>query len=306
MDSNHSHRVAALASQLRLIQEQFAEADPQVRQEELARRIDAERQSLPPDAREPFLRELAERFPAWEAPVEVTSPGEQTTTQSITDRAELQDWTFLLPRLISASARLSEADRKALIERLRESGLAPAAPASVGVSQEALAPIAKTLGVPPNKPIDPARALELTAVLIEVMVRLDEFAWKQWQQIAPQSHVRKPGNFKSDAARFVTAEQRAGDNSVAGDAKALQLLFAGMVQGVTLLGEELHHSVLSRFAPAEISRRAKDVKKFLETDEAASWRVYQEMSGQLERAALVALVREAIQKYVESTPGLRR
>lgn len=303
-----SMRVSAVANQLRLIQEQYADEQPQQRQERLLKAVERELKAIAPDHRQPFLKELGERFPAWETQVEVTAPGQATPVQSEADKADLDDWAFLLRRLLMVSERLSAEDRKALIQRLTESGLVPAAAAtgSAELPKQPLEQIAKELGLPADKAIDAARLAELAAVLVPVVVRLEIFAWEQWRILAPQSQVRKPGNFKTDAAKFVTGEQRATDNSVAGDAKALQLLVAGMVQGVGNLGEDLYQSLFTRFSPAEIARRAKENKKFMESDDAASWRLYVELSAQLERASVITHVRESIRKQVESTPGIRR
>jgi predicted component of type VI protein secretion system len=79
-----------------------------------------------------------------------------------------------------------------------------------------------------------------------------------------------------------------------------------MVQGVGNLGEDLYQSLFTKFTPAEVARRAKENKKFMESDDAAAWRLYVELSAQLERASVITHVRESIRKQVESTPGIRR
>ena len=119
-----SRLVAATVNRLRLIQVDFADQPQDVRENYLSDEVEHAIAKLLPDQRQPFLKELKERFPTWDGNVEVSAPsGQQTAVRSTSDSKDLQDYMFLISRLTQLAPTLTEEQRKTAIARLKDAGL---------------------------------------------------------------------------------------------------------------------------------------------------------------------------------------
>ena len=107
-----SRLVAATVNRLRLIQVDFADQPPDVRENYLSDEVEHALAKLLPEQRGAFIQELKERFPTWEGQVDVTGPSQQSPTQSASDVKDLQDYLFLIARLTKLAPTLTEEQRK--------------------------------------------------------------------------------------------------------------------------------------------------------------------------------------------------
>src|ERR1700743_3479432 len=102
-----SRLVAATVNRLRLIQVDFSDQPTDVRENYLSDEVEHALAKLLPDQRAPFVQELKERFPTWEGNVDVTGPSQQNAVQSTSDAKDLQDYTFLISRLVKLAPTLT-------------------------------------------------------------------------------------------------------------------------------------------------------------------------------------------------------
>src|SRR3954466_6758058 len=112
-----SRLVAATVNRLRLIQVDFADQPQDVRENYLSDEVEHALAKLLPDQRQIFIQELKERFPTWDGQVAITGPSQAPAGRSATDAKELQDYTFLLSRLVQLAPTLNEEQRKTAIAR---------------------------------------------------------------------------------------------------------------------------------------------------------------------------------------------
>jgi len=125
-NNQRSKLVAATANRLRLVQSDFADEPEQVRKDYLSDEIQRALGTLVPNERKAFLDELKQFFPTWDAKVEVRTE-KVAVVATPTDQKELKDPGFLVSRLAELAPQLNEQQKHAIIEKLRQVGLAPSA-----------------------------------------------------------------------------------------------------------------------------------------------------------------------------------
>src|SRR5258706_12837970 len=125
-NNQRSKLVSATANRLRLVQSGFADEPEQVRKDYLSGEIQRAVGTLIPNERKPFLEELKQFFPTWDAKVEVRTE-KPAVVATPTDQKELKDPGFLVSRLAELAPHLNEQQKHAIIEKLRQVGLGPSA-----------------------------------------------------------------------------------------------------------------------------------------------------------------------------------
>ena len=183
--------VAATVNRLRLIQVDFADQPTDTRENYLADEVEHALAKILPEQRAEFLAELKQRFPTWDRQVDVVAPSGSSNVQSATDARELQDYTFLISRLIQLAPSLTEEQRKTAVARLAEAGLAdkgggpewPAQPLKV---------LKTKLQLTDRDKLDATRLLELMAEMVSFATSLDQLVWATWKQVSPKSDMKRP------------------------------------------------------------------------------------------------------------------
>ena len=203
--SDLSKHVAATANRLRLIQIDFADESAETRRGYLSEEIERALDQVVPDQRQAFLTELLSRFPTWDRNVEVGRIAEQVVSRSEFDERELEDASFLVTRLSALAPSLSDAERQAVVERLREAGLAPRSEG--GWPEEGVQRIRETLQLDRETALDPDRVLELLAIVADFAASLDQLVWRAWQRLAPKSTFRSTTPLRSIFSQFATGDQ---------------------------------------------------------------------------------------------------
>src|ERR1043165_2302783 len=122
---DRSRLVDATVNRLRLVQGDLSEETPEARRELLSETIEHALSRLVPAERDAFLRDLEAAFPSWDQNVRVAEEP-AAPVASAADQKELKDPSFLVARLAELAPSLTDVQRRVLIDRLREAGLAPA------------------------------------------------------------------------------------------------------------------------------------------------------------------------------------
>jgi len=282
-----------------MVQADFADQGADVRREYLSEEIERALSSVVPEQRKEFLSELIEQFPSWDAKVEVQLRREETTDRTLTDERELQDPNFLVARLIDRSAGLGEGDRKVLVERLKEAGLARISQGAW--PEEAEAALRQNLRLSKDKGVEPTRTLELVGMLADFALRLDQLVWSSWQRIAPRSNIRRDKALQQTLKAFLVGDQDVPRGQVAGDLEKLRQLIASLVAAVGQAGRQFGSRHLARFSPVEIEALASmEGGGFLVSKEVKCWRKYTELADALNEASIDNEIMETIANYAEN------
>jgi hypothetical protein len=247
-------RVAAAASRLRAVQADLADADDAARRDLLLEEVDRAMAGVLPEQRRAFLEGLQEQFPSWDmVDVKPTGPARPTAAvESISDRKELQDWTFLVAKLTELAPRMSAADRQAAAERLDAAGLATARGPSAGWSPQHEAGLRAKLGLGPAERLDPNRVAEMVDLLHETTVGLDVLAWNTWRQIAPMSQTRRLTPLQSLLARFAAGDPECPRVVAGTEIGRLRRLVAALISTVGQVGAKFANDHCNQFDPPQI------------------------------------------------------
>jgi hypothetical protein len=291
---------AATANRLRLVQTDFADESEQVRRDYLADEIQRALSSIVPSERQEFLEELSSRFPTWDAQVDLGGSRQHASVvQTPTDQKELQDPSFLVSRLIELSPKLSQQQKDALVHKLREAGLAPAA---VVEWPEQPAQMARTkLQAGPRDPLDPGRVLELLSLEAEFTASLDQLVWTTWRTVAPRSQIRRPQGLLKNMARFASGDPDVARGQVTMDLDKLRQLVAAIISAISQAGRQFAHNHAVKFSPQEIEAlAAMERGGMLVSKEVKCWRKYVELAAGRDEASIESEIMQAIADYAES------
>lgn len=289
---------AGTANRLRLVQVDFADQSAEVRREYLAEEVERALASVAPEQKKAFLGELMEQFPSWDAKVEVQLRNEETTERTETDRRELADPNFLVARLIEVSAGLGEPERKVLIQRLKEAGLAFAS--SGAWSEEAETQLRQTLRLTETT-VDADRVLEQVGLLSDFALKLDQLCWGSWRRISPKSGIRQDKRLRETLGGHIVGDPDQPRGQVAADLEKLRQLIASLVSAVGQAGRQFASRHMARFSPHEIEAMASmESGGFLKGKDTKCWRKYVELADALTEAAIENEIMETIANYAEN------
>jgi len=303
MPKDKLKRVAATANRLRLVQIDFAEENAEMRRKFLSEEIERALSAIVPGERRAFLEELMTRFPTWDPGVELMSPEEETAVWSRTDEQELQDPSFLVTRLIDLVSTLSQEEKQAVIERLREAGLAPEV--RQDWPDEAAKALRAELKSSDEETIDVTRLLKLAALIAQFVRSLDQLAWETWKTMAPRSTIRRPAHLRSTMRRFVADDPDVTDDQLSQDLDRLRRLLASLISALGQAGRQIAAGYPKRLSPSEIELLVKTEAGGLwksliqKSPEAKCWEKYVELSGQITEASLEREIVEAIVNSAE-------
>ena len=290
--------VAATANRLRLVQSDFADEAEQVRKDYLSDEIQRALGTLIPGERKPFLEELKQFFPTWDAKVEVRTE-KAPVVQTTTDQKELKDPGFLVSRLCALAPALKDQQKQAIIEELRRHGLAPSA--VVGWPEKEATALRAKLQAGPKDALEPGHVLDLLTLMVELTASLDQVVWTTWRTIAPKSAMRRPAGLMKNMARFAGADPDVPRGQVSQDLERLRQLVAAIVAAIGNAGRQFAHNYATKFSPTEIEGlAAMERGGMLVSKEVKNWRKYVELSAGRDEAMIESEIMAAIAEYAES------
>lgn len=296
-------KAAALANRLRLVQADFADEPAQARTEQMEDEIQRVLATVAPTEREQLLAVLAEKFPSWDTNVAAApAPAAESKApvQSIMDRRELQDPSFLVARLVELGGKMSGEDKKAAAAALKGVGIVEQT--SSGALPEAQAKaLMLALGMNPSDTLDAARLLDLATLLVELAGSLDQVVWNTWKAVAPTSPIKRAGSVKVTMSKFAAGDQDTPRGQVKQDLERLRQLTAALTASVNQAGRSFAQKHIEKFAPAEIENLAKmSSGGLLVSQEVKCWRKYVELAGPVDAQAIERDLLNAIAAYAES------
>ncbi len=294
-----SRLVAATVNRLRLIQVDFADQPQDVRENYLSDEVEHALAKLLPDQRGPFVQELKERFPTWEGNVDVSGPSQQNAVQSTSDAKDLQDYTFLISRLVKLAPTLTEEQRKTAIARLKDAGLAEAGTGPAWPAQP-MKVLKTKLQLTDKDKFDAGKILELTSELVAFASSLDQLVWATWKQVAPKSDMKRPTPVQRSFAKFSTGDQEVSRTQFAGDVDRLRQLCAGLISAIAQAGNLFAQKHVGKFSVANIEAYADKMPGMLVGKEQKCWRQYKELATAMDVQTIEIEIQNAIAEYTET------
>jgi hypothetical protein len=202
-------------------------------------------------------------------------------------------------RLAELAPSLTDVQRRVLIDRLREAGLAPKATGAAWPEESAEKFRARVQAR--SADLDAGRVLEAAAVLAEFATSLDQLIWNTWKAVAPRSPLRRPAPLVQTVGKFVGGDAEVGRAQVAQDTERLRQLTAALVSSVSQVGRQFAQSLIARLSPNEIAALANmESGGLLVSKEVKCWRKYVELAGALDETAIEQEIMQAMAGYAES------
>jgi len=292
-----------VGSRLQMLQASFADDDAVARTGYVEEEIERSLRDVPAARRAAYLEALAERFPSWEsqAPASPAAASQAGAAQPAADTPE-----ELVTRLTALAASLSNDARWSLSYRLQQAGFSIAVPSGAAAPEAEEVPIElqKRLAIEPGKTIDRKRALRLTAVLIELVVTIDQISWSLWKNLAPNSLVRRDpgatGDLKKLAGPYLIGDDEVSTTQVTQVLDKTRQLIAGLLAAIGATGETFARQFLGRYSPDAIKELAEADPGFFIGAEQKCWRKYIQVFNELSGVAIENEITGVIAKYTEN------
>jgi hypothetical protein len=240
-----------------------------------------------------FLAALGERFPAWQAPepAPVKPDGEPAQPLPETPQA-------LLERLLQAVPTLSPEVKEEFAKKLQQAGLAPKQ--AVDFSIDIPGEYRKKLNLPEGKPLNPERTIKLLSALFEMTLAMDQLVWALWKQIAPQSNIRREGDFGKLAGPYLVGDTEVSTQQLAQILERTRRLNASLLGATGRGSSNYAQKYVDQFAPDVIEDLARIEKSTFATLESVSWKKYVQLAKEhLSKPVIENEIQKAIAKAAE-------
>ncbi|MFC1634475.1 hypothetical protein ACFL5Z_06495 [Planctomycetota bacterium] len=292
-------RVLETANRLRLIQVDFADESDQTRRDYLHEAIEKVLATILPAERNEFLRRLLGRFPTGSFAAQPAERKSEIEGGSMIGESRFRNIDFLIQNLLEIIPTLTE-EQKVIIDRsLQEGGLRREVKLndSVDLDQELRA----KLQIHGERNLESKELAELSAMLVEFVLKLEPVVWNTWRTLSPRSTVRSQGTLAKKIGQFLCKDAEVSSSSVDDDLKVLQRLIAAMTTAVSRAGGQFAKRHLAKFSPSEIAALVKmEPGSVFVSHEVKCWRKYVELAETLNEDAIDMEIRKAIVDYVES------
>ena len=286
---------AKTASQLKLIQADFADAGPDERKTYLEEEVQRSLKNIVAEKRPVYLQALSTRFPVGETWNILDGTQTPRTNQESSPEA-------LVEQLLAMAPALSRGTLLQLGARLQQAGfmeVVQAGPASA----EAPEVFVQKMGLDPNSGVDLQRLYKFTQAVADFAVNMDKIAWNIWRAIAPKSKVRKDtsiaGDFRKISAGYLSGDSEVSIVQINQIVDKLRQLMAGILTGIGPGGRSFAKQHLAQFSPEAIKSIASlESGMFVGVDQKC-WRKYVELSAELSEDAVESKFHEAVARYAE-------
>lgn len=301
---NAAQAAAATASRLRLLQTHLADAPEPDRTRSLNEAVKEALAEVPPPRQEEFLRELEGQFPTWSvqspAPAGEPSAG-HAVPASAAPPAEVNDWTWLLARLLEKAVDLAPADREALMNRLDSAGLVRQAAGVWPAAEEAKLRDRLRPHLPPNKAIDPARLLHVAAMLADIAIGVDGVAWEKWRQIAEKTDFRKNlPDYRTVLSQYLTGSQTFSRGQIEAEAVKTKNLAVALLTSSRVVHQFADQWWSNRLSPEAIKNATS---KPGWSPAAAYWATYERLNAEMSGEKIEHDILDAMRRHIDEILG---
>jgi hypothetical protein len=293
-----------VGARLQMLQASFADDDAAARTGYVEEEIERAIREVPATRRAAYLEALAERFPSWESSAPAPRPTISQTAAPQESTAETPE--DLVNRLAAMAANLSNDARWSLSYRLQQAGFSISIPSGAAASEADEVPpeLQKRLSIEAGRTIDRKRALRLTAVLIDLVVTMDQVSWSLWKNLAPNSIVRRDpgatGDLKKLAGPYLLGDNEVSTTQLTQVLDKTRQLIAALLAAIGATGETFARQFLSRYSPQAIKELAEAEPGFFIGSEQKCWRKYIQVFNELSGVAIENEITGGIAKYTEN------
>jgi len=304
MNSDILPQAARLADRIRALQVDLIQEPLQARQEFIANEIKRSMAEIAPTQRPEFCSALAEQFPYWDGN-DITrrqvgaSVQSQTGVDSKSSMTDSQDPTLLVQQLCKLAHKLPQVLKETLIEQLADAGLALRS--GPDWPSEPLSKFRNRLQFEDGLHPHAGHVLELTHILSDLTMSIDQIAWNMWKIVAPVSKLHRGAPLQRLMSRFIANDPEITREQVSNELEKLRKLNAALLSSVGETGRQFSSRYGKKFAPTEIEAAVRtDHKKRFASIKILCWEKYCELAAEnLDEADVDHEIREIVREFVE-------
>lgn len=295
-DNPIHQKAAELANRLRLVQVDFADKPAEDRQGFMSDALNSGLSGLTPEHRREVVALLIERFPSWDANVQIGAGALAAPVQAKADDDERNDPSYHMARLIELASRMTPGEKQAAAEELKRAGFA--LQGEGGLPEGPLTALQKVLGHTAKDRIEPGRVVEMAELLLDVMtLQLDPLVTQLWKRMAPNSLHKKQETLRVTLSRFAAGDRETVRAQVEREIGALRKLTSALLSATAGASPQVVQKQMERFGPTEIERAVKD-EGVKWSFEATCWNRYKTLCASMdrnvaEREVMAIIVKEA-------------
>ncbi len=287
------------ANRLRLIRADFADESDQTRRDYLGEEIEKALATILPVERDEFLRKLLQQFPAGDFAAQPGTETGEAEGMSTTGEPRFRDVDFMIQSLLEVIPTLTDEQKAVIDTSLQAAGLRPGPKQDdfIDLDQE----LKTKLQMNGDLSLSAKELTELTAMLVEFVLKLEPLVWNTWRTLSPRSTVRPQGSLAKKIGQFLCKDAEVSGGLVDEDLKVLQRLIAALTTAVSRAGGSFAKRHLAKFSPSEIAALVKmEPGGVFVSNEVKCWRKYVELAETLNEDAIDMEIKKAIVDYVES------
>jgi hypothetical protein len=290
--SEESQWASALAAWLRMLQANFADDDPATRHGYLVEEIERALKGCVPEKRKVLLEALTVQFPAWQ---DATPTGKTDAAAPAPALIPEQ----MLGQLLETVPNLSPAQRSDMTGRLKDAGLVVQ---GLAVGELEIPPeLRKRLGLSEGRAANPEQAAKLLAMLLDMVLTMDQLVWTLWKQLATKSMIRREADLAKLSGEYLAGNNEVSTAQVSQGLERTRKMIAGLLGAVGRAGTTFAREQARLFDPTAIEADARSEKKWNESLEYACWRKYVQLRKEYGAEPVMEKgIQEAIAKATEN------
>jgi hypothetical protein len=292
--SEESLWASGLAARLKILQANFADDDSSTRHDFIVQEIENALKGVVPEKRKRLLDALAERFPNGDGSAPVTlAPPANADSEPETPEASFERVLAILPSL-------SNEQRAAFKEKLKAAGLVQEKSGGGG-SIEITPEIQKRLALTGAPIFNPDRASKTLALLLDMVLTMDQLAWTLWKQLAPKSTFKRESDLTKLSADYLVGSVDVSTPQMTQTLERTRKIVAGLLGAVGRAGNTFARERARLFDPNAIEADARGEKKWNESLEFACWRKYVQLCKEYGAEPVIEKgIQEAMAKAAEN------
>ena len=120
--------------------------------------------------------------------------------------------------------------------------------------------------------------IKLLAALYEMTLAMDQLVWTLWKQIAPQSNIRKEGDFAKLAGPYLVGDTEVSTQQLVQILERTRKLNASLLGATGRGSSNYAKKYVGQFAPEVIEDLAKMERGFAQSLESVSWKKYVQLA----------------------------
>lgn len=160
---------------------------------------------------------------------------------------------------------------------------------------------AASLGIADERQLSPERAVELAAMLNEVVGNFDQLVWGTWKAVAPNSPIKRQQNLRQMVAKFASGDPSVSREQLKAELDRLRALGAALIASLNQAGRQFAQNHAHALAPSQIESGVRlGGKSVMVGHEVQCWRKYAELAQGLDADTIERDLHSSMAAHAES------